>query len=107
MTMTELEQKFEDAKKHVLDLTSKPSNDVMLELYALNKQATIGDINADKPAMFDFVAAAKYNAWNAKLGMNKEEAQKRFIELLRKYIKQFGHDDLLAAVEGLIMIRVI
>ena len=30
MTMTELEQKFEEAKKHVLDLTSKPSNDVML-----------------------------------------------------------------------------
>ena len=88
MTMTELEQKFEDAKKHVLDLTSKPSNDVMLELYALNKQATIGDINADKPAMFDFVAAAKYNAWNAKLGMNKEEAQQKYIDYVESLFKK-------------------
>ena len=86
--MTELEQKFEDAKKHVLDLTSKPSNDVMLELYALNKQATIGDINADKPAMFDFVAAAKYNAWNAKLGMNKEEAQQKYIDYVESLFKK-------------------
>jgi acyl-CoA thioester hydrolase len=61
--MTPLEEKFEEAKKRVLELTAKPSNDKMLELYALNKQATIGDINAEKPAMFDFVAAAKFNAW--------------------------------------------
>ena len=78
--MTELEQKFEEAKKKVMELPAKPGNDVMLELYALNKQATIGDINADKPAMFDFVAAAKYNAWNAKKGMSKEDAQQRYID---------------------------
>ena len=78
--MTELEQKFEEAKKRVLELPNKPGNDVMLELYALNKQATIGDINADKPAMFDFVAAAKYNAWGAKKGMSKEEAQQEYID---------------------------
>ena len=54
----------------------------MLELYALNKQATIGDINADKPAMFDFVAAAKYNAWNAKKGMSKEDAQQKYIDFV-------------------------
>ena len=78
--MTELEQKFEEAKKRVLELPNKPGNDVMLELYALNKQATIGDINADKPAMFDFVAAAKYNAWEAKKGLSKEDAQQQYID---------------------------
>ena len=71
---------FEEAKKRVLELPNKPGNDAMLELYALNKQATIGDINADKPAMFDFVAAAKYNAWNAKKGLGKEEAQQQYID---------------------------
>lgn len=79
-TMTALEQSFEDAKKRVMELPEKPGNDVMLELYALNKQATIGDINIDKPAMFDFVAAAKYNAWNGKKGMAKEEAQQKYID---------------------------
>lgn len=78
--MTELEEKFEAAKKKVLELPEKPSNEKMLELYALNKQATIGDINADKPAMFDFVAAAKYNAWDAKKGMSREEAQQKYID---------------------------
>ena len=65
-----------------MELTEKPSNEKMLELYALNKQATIGDINAEKPAMFDFVAAAKYNAWNAKKGMSKEDAQQKYIDFV-------------------------
>ncbi len=80
--MTPLEEKFEEAKKRVLDLTAKPSNDEMLELYALNKQATIGDINAEKPAMFDFVAAAKFNAWTTKKGISKEEAQQKYIDFV-------------------------
>ena len=87
-TMTELEQKFEDAKKRVMELPEKPGNDVMLELYALNKQATIGDLNIDKPAMFDFVAAAKYNAWNAKKGMSKEEAQQKYVEYVEGLFKK-------------------
>jgi acyl-CoA thioester hydrolase len=80
--MTPLEEKFEAAKKRVMELTAKPSNDKMLELYSLNKQATIGDINADKPAMFDFVAAAKFNAWTTKKGMSKEEAQQKYIDFV-------------------------
>lgn len=80
--MEALVVKFEAAKKHVMELQEKPSNEKMLELYALNKQATIGDINAEKPAMFDFVAAAKYNAWNTKKGMTKEEAMQKYIDLV-------------------------
>ncbi len=86
-TMTELEQKFEDAKKRVLELTEKPGNDVMLELYALNKQATIGDLNIDKPAMFDFIAAAKYNAWNAKKGVSMVDAQQQYIDYVEGLFK--------------------
>ncbi|WP_317898411.1 acyl-CoA-binding protein [Aurantibacillus circumpalustris] len=86
--MSELEQKFEDAKKKVLELPEKPGNDVMLELYALNKQATIGDVNADTPAMFDFVAAAKYNAWNTKKGIAKEDAQQKYIDYVEELFKK-------------------
>ena len=80
--MTPLEEKFEAAKKRVMELPSKPSNEKMLDLYALNKQATIGDINAEKPKMFDFVAAAKYNAWNTKKGITKEDAMQKYIDLV-------------------------
>jgi len=87
-TMTELEQKFEDAKKRVMELPEKPGNEVMLELYALNKQATIGDLNVDKPAMFDFVAAAKYNAWNAMKGITQEDAQQKYIDYVEGLFKK-------------------
>lgn len=80
--MTPLEENFEVAKKRVMELTEKQSNEKMLELYALNKQATIGDINAEKPAMFDFVAAAKYNAWSTKKGISKEDAQQKYIDFV-------------------------
>jgi acyl-CoA-binding protein len=78
--MENLEKEFEAAKEKVLTLPSKPGNDVMLELYSLNKQATIGEINIDPPKMFDFVAQAKYNAWKSKAGMPKEEAMKKYID---------------------------
>ena len=86
--MTPLEEKFEVAKKRVMELTEKPSNEKMLELYSLNKQATIGDINAEKPAMFDFVAAAKFNAWNAKKGMSKEDAQQKYIDFVESLFQK-------------------
>jgi acyl-CoA thioester hydrolase len=86
--MTVLEEKFEEAKKRVMELPAKPSNDKMLELYALNKQATIGDINIDKPQMFDFVAQAKYNAWNAKKGMSQEEARQKYIDFVESLFQK-------------------
>lgn len=88
--MTDLEQSFEDAKKRVFELTEKPSNDILLELYALNKQATLGDgdINGEKPAMFDFIAAAKYNAWCAKKGISKENAQQKYIDYVNSLLKK-------------------
>ena len=80
--MTDLEQKFEEAKKRVMELPEKPDNEKMLELYALNKQATVGDIDIEKPGMFDFVAAAKYNAWTGKKGLSKEDAQQKYIDFV-------------------------
>jgi acyl-CoA thioester hydrolase len=88
--MTELEEKFEAAKKRVLDLPEKPSNEKLLEIYSLGKQATVGDINIDKPAMFDFVAAAKYNAWSKRKGMSKEEAQQKYIDLVESLFSKNG-----------------
>lgn len=87
--MTELETKFEEAKKRVMDLPSKPGNDVLLELYSLNKQATLGDAetHGEKPAMFDFVAAAKFNAWKTKAGVSKEDAQQKYIDYVAGLFK--------------------
>ncbi|OMJ24634.1 Acyl-CoA-binding protein-like protein [Smittium culicis] len=77
---------FIKASVDVKSLTTKPSNDVLLELYALFKQGIVGDNNDPAPGMFDLKGKAKYNAWKAKAGMSKEEAQSKYIELVNSLI---------------------
>lgn len=81
-----LEEKFKAAKEKLLTLTEKPSNDVMLQLYSLYKQASHGDIEMEAPGMFDFVAKAKYNAWERLKGMDQLEAMQSYIELVSKLL---------------------
>ncbi|MBA3665041.1 MAG: acyl-CoA-binding protein [Bacteroidetes bacterium] len=77
-----IEEQFEIAKQKILTLEEKPGNETMLELYRFNKQAIVGDLNIDPPKMFDFVAAAKYNAWKSVTGMSREEAMSKYINLV-------------------------
>lgn len=79
-----LEETFEQAKADIQKLSERPDNNMLLQVYALNKQATIGDVNIDQPAAFDFVAMAKYNAWKSKTGMSKEDAMQQYIDLVKK-----------------------
>jgi diazepam-binding inhibitor (GABA receptor modulating acyl-CoA-binding protein) len=46
-----------------------------LELYALFKQATVGDVNTARPGFFDLTGKAKWDAWEKKKGITKEQAQ--------------------------------
>ena len=57
-------KQFEEAKEKITTLTEEPGNDVKLKLYALFKQATVGQCNTKKPGMTDFVGRAKWNAWS-------------------------------------------
>lgn len=60
------------------------SNDTLLALYSLYKQATEGDISIEKPTnFFDFPAIAKFNAWEALKGTQKEVAEQKYIELVK------------------------
>jgi acyl-CoA-binding protein len=80
----ELTQQFELAVADSKNLSERPSNETLLQLYSLYKQATEGDVNGDAPNMFDFVAKAKYEAWSSLQGKSKEDAQREYIELVRK-----------------------
>ena len=76
---------FDTAVEESNNLTEKPSNDTLLQLYSLYKQATEGDINIDPPSNpFDFVAKAKFDAWAALKGKSKETAMKEYIDLMSK-----------------------
>jgi acyl-CoA-binding protein len=67
---------FEKAVADSNSLNTKPSNETLLQLYSLYKQATKGDVNIDPPENpFDFVAKAKYEAWAALKGTSIKDAQ--------------------------------
>ena len=83
-TMTELNDAFENAQKDVKKLTNRPDDATLLKLYALYKQGTTGDVQGDKPGFFDFVGAAKYEAWEQLKGTAPEQAQQQYIDLVNK-----------------------
>jgi diazepam-binding inhibitor (GABA receptor modulator, acyl-CoA-binding protein) len=80
-----IQELFQQAVARSKTLTEKPGNDILLQLYALYKQATEGDINTEPPSnMFDFVAKAKYNAWESMKGKPKESAMQEYVDLVGK-----------------------
>lgn len=80
----DLQQQFEQAVSDSKSLSEKPSNETLLQLYSLYKQATEGDVNGETPNMFDFVAKAKYEAWSSQKGKAKNIAQEEYINLVQK-----------------------
>ncbi|MGH8146086.1 MAG: acyl-CoA-binding protein [Rhodanobacteraceae bacterium] len=80
----DLTAEFQRAATDVKQLPTRPDNDTLLKLYALYKQGAVGDVCGDKPGFFDFVGTAKYEAWSKLRGMHADEAQQKYIELVRQ-----------------------
>jgi acyl-CoA-binding protein len=75
---------LEEAIALTQKFTSKPSNEELLKLYGLYKQATAGDNETERPGGFDFKSAAKYNSWLAYKGKSKLEATDLYLELVEQ-----------------------
>jgi diazepam-binding inhibitor (GABA receptor modulating acyl-CoA-binding protein) len=75
---------FEQAAAAVKSLPERPDDDTMLQLYAMYKQGSSGDVQGSKPGFFDFVGAAKYEAWEKLSGTSEEDARQQYVELVRK-----------------------
>ena len=82
MTLTET---FEKAVAESKTLPEKPDNEILLQLYSLYKQATLGDApKKGDYGMFDFVAKAKHEAWKKLEGINNEAAMQQYIDLVQQ-----------------------
>jgi diazepam-binding inhibitor (GABA receptor modulator, acyl-CoA-binding protein) len=73
---------FNAAVSRSKELTKRPSNEELLDLYALFKQATEGDVSGERPGGFDFKAIAKFDAWASRKGVSKEQAMQDYIALV-------------------------
>ena len=81
----ETKELFEKAVKDSESLSERPSNETLLQLYALYKQATEGDNLKEAPENpFDFVKKAKHEAWLTHKGKSNDEAMKEYIQLVEK-----------------------
>ena len=78
------QEEFETASQRAQQLPTKPSNMVLLQLYALYKQATDGDVTGERPGGFDFKAIAKYDAWTGLRGTSKEAARQQYVALVNE-----------------------
>lgn len=81
-----MESTFLKAAEAIKQTKNPLSNDELLQLYALYKQGTEGKNTRAKPGMFDMKGKAKWNAWTDLKDMSKEEAQKQYVELCKKYL---------------------
>ena len=86
LTMNDLSREFEQAAEAIQRLGQRPDNDTLLKLYALYKQGSEGDVHSNQPGFFDFVGTAKYEAWAQLRGTAPDEAQRRYIELVRELL---------------------
>lgn len=75
-------QQFENAAARSKQFTKRPTNEELLQLYALYKQATDGDVSGERPGGFDFKAIAKFDAWQELKGKSKEQAMQEYVSLV-------------------------
>jgi diazepam-binding inhibitor (GABA receptor modulating acyl-CoA-binding protein) len=80
----DLKPLFDQAIADSKSLPDRPSNETLLQLYSLYKQATEGDANGEAPNMFDFVAKAKYEAWSSLKGKSTDAAMQEYVNLVNK-----------------------
>lgn len=78
----DINESFKIALEKVQNLDTRPTNENLLKLYGLYKQATEGEIKGDRPGGFDFKAIAKYDSWASLRGMTNDEAMQSYIDLV-------------------------
>jgi len=80
----ELDARFQRAVAESKTLSERPDNTTLLELYALYKQATAGDVDGQRPGFTDLVGRAKWDAWNALAGTARGDAMQRYVDLVER-----------------------
>ena len=80
--MSDIQAKFDAAVAHSKNLSERPDNMTLLQIYGLYKQGSQGDNTDDKPSFTDMVARAKWDAWTKCQGMSQDEAKQAYIDLI-------------------------
>lgn len=77
-----LQASFEQAVADSKNLPERPDNMTLLKLYALFKQASVGDAQGERPSFTDMVGRAKFDAWDLLKGTSKDDAMQQYVDLI-------------------------
>lgn len=80
----DLDDEFKYAQERVQLLDQRPPTKELLNLYALFKQATVGDATGKRPGLTDPRGRAKFDAWSDRKGLSQDDAKKQYIALVDK-----------------------
>ncbi len=78
---------LDDDFKYAVDrsqLLEKQPTNILLDLYSLYKQASEGDVQGKRPGMTNMRGRAKWDAWEKRKGMARDEAKRQYIALVDK-----------------------
>jgi len=81
---------FDAAQIKVKNLSTRPSNPELLQLYALFKQGSAGDVHGKRPGMMDIKGRFKFDAWGTKKGLSEADAQAAYITLVKQLLEKDG-----------------
>ncbi|XP_030745600.1 acyl-CoA-binding domain-containing protein 5 [Sitophilus oryzae] len=94
------EEKFNAAVNVIRSLPKngsyQPSNELMLRFYAYFKQATQGPCSGSRPAFWDIVGRAKYDAWKKLGDMSKNVAMAKYVDELHSIVETMSYSDKVA-----------
>ncbi|MCZ8022637.1 MAG: acyl-CoA-binding protein [Cyclobacteriaceae bacterium] len=84
-----LQEQFDAAVAQSKELTKRPTNEELLKIYALFKQATEGDVSGERPGGFDFKAIAKFDAWAELKGKTIEQAKQEYVDFMATLVHHY------------------
>ncbi|XP_060523075.1 acyl-CoA-binding domain-containing protein 5 [Cylas formicarius] len=94
------EEKFNAAVNVIRSLPKngsyQPSNELMLRFYAYFKQATLGPCTGSRPAFWDVIGRAKYDAWKKLGDMSSAEAMAKYVDELHAIVETMSYSDKVA-----------
>ncbi len=79
---TSLKAKFEKAAADSKNLSERPDNATLLQIYSLYKQGSVGDNTEKKPGFTDMVGRAKWDAWDKLKGTDPKDAMQQYVDLI-------------------------
>nr|WSU78231.1 acyl-CoA-binding protein [Streptomyces anulatus] len=84
MDLQRIQDQFNQAQDDERNIWPLPDTRVRVELYALRKQGSVGDVDCERPGKMEIAGRAKWDGWNALKGTDKYDAKQRYVDLVNK-----------------------